>query len=43
MPRMPIDLPRMQNQPRTRAPVAHGPIWRRSNSKKRRQSRAGRG
>ena len=25
MPRMPIDLPRMQNQPRTRAPVAHSP------------------
>ena len=25
MPRMPIDLPRMQNQPRSRAPVAHSP------------------
>src|SRR5438477_2690330 len=25
MPRLPIDLPRMQNQPRTRAPVAHSP------------------
>jgi hypothetical protein len=25
MPRMPIDLPRMQNQPRTLAPVAHSP------------------
>jgi guanosine-3',5'-bis(diphosphate) 3'-pyrophosphohydrolase len=25
MPRSPIDLPRMQNQPRSRVPIAHGP------------------